>query len=248
MIQLTTACVSSVDEVKGNTSNLLFSGQILPERNAGLNGTPSVKLEPGGTCLAAVFDGSGPAGRKAAYLAASGFRAAAAELHSPEDLDALYAKLHAEIAAAAAEEFADPMSTAAVAAVVEGDRLALANLGSCRAYLMRDRSLYRLSRASAESAAQSVPPFAGEGPTLGAIAVAPFTVKGTLLPGDQLLLCTGWLPSAVEEREILCALLECETVGDSLLRLVKRAGSGNGDIAAVLLRVEAAVPPQADAE
>ncbi len=30
MIQLTTACVSSVDEDKENTSNLLFSGQILP--------------------------------------------------------------------------------------------------------------------------------------------------------------------------------------------------------------------------
>ena len=47
MIQLTTACVSRVDETKGNTSNLLFSGQILPEHNAGLNGAPSVKSEPG---------------------------------------------------------------------------------------------------------------------------------------------------------------------------------------------------------
>ena len=57
MIQLTTACVSSVDEDKENTSNLLFSGQILPERNAGLNGAPSVRLEPGAACVAAVFDG-----------------------------------------------------------------------------------------------------------------------------------------------------------------------------------------------
>ena len=66
MIQLTTACVSSVDETRGNTSNLLFSGQILPERNAGLNGAPSLKLEPGAACVAAVFDGNGTAAREAA--------------------------------------------------------------------------------------------------------------------------------------------------------------------------------------
>ena len=240
MIQLTTACVSSVDETKGNTGNLLFAGQILPERNAGLNGAPSVKLEPGAACVAAVFDGKGKAGRKAAYLAASGFRAAGAGLHGTEDLEALYAKLHTDIAAAAAEEFADPMSAAAVSAVVDGDRLALACLGACRAYLMRDKALYRLSRASAESSAQSAPPLAGEGPTLGENAVAPFTVKGTLLPGDQLLLCTGWLCAAVAEREILDALLECEAAGAALQRLAKRAGSADGDVAAVLLKAEAA--------
>ena len=106
MIQLTTACVSSVDEAKGNTSNLLFSGQILPERNGGLNGAPSVRLEPGATCVAAVFDGKGSAARKAAYLAAGAFRGAVGELHGVEDLEALYAKAHGDIAAAAAEEAA----------------------------------------------------------------------------------------------------------------------------------------------
>ena len=241
MIQLTTACVSSVDEAKGNTSNLLFSGQILPERNAGLNGAPSLKLEPGAVCLAAVFDGKGSAGRKAAYLAAGAFRSAGSELHGVEDLEALYSTIQGDISAAAAEEGAEPMATAAVAALVEGDRLSLANLGACRAYLLRDHALYRLSRASADSSSQSVPPFPGEGPALGeAAAAAPFTVKGTLLPADQLLLCTGWLCSAVDEREILHALLENETAGDALLRLVKRAGSGNGDISAVLIRAQAA--------
>ena len=240
MIQLTTACVSSVDETKGNTSNLLFTGQILPERNAGLNGAPSVKPEPGAHCVAAVFDGRGSAGRKAAYLAAGAFRAAAAELHGTEDLEALYAKTHADIAAAAAEEFADPMAAAAVAVVVDGDRLALANLGACRAYLLRDKALYRLSRAGADSPSQSAPPFPGEGPAMGEQAAAPFTLQGTLLPGDQLLLCTGWLCASVEEREILMALLENDAPGDALLRLTKRAGSGNGDIAAILLKAEAA--------
>ena len=240
MIQLTTACVSSVDEIKGNSSNLLFAGQILPERNAGLNGAPSVKLESGASCVAAVFDGKGKSGRKAAYLAASGFRAAGAGLHGTEDLEALYAKIHADISAAAAEEFADPMSAAVVSAVVEGDRLSLANLGSCRAYLLRDEALYRLSRASAESSSQSAPPLAGEGPMLGENDAAPFTVRGTLLPGDQLLLCTGWLCAAVEESEILHALLESEVASEALLRLSRRAGSGNGDVAAVLLKAEPA--------
>ena len=239
MIQLTNACASSVDEIKGNTSNLLFSGQILPEHNAGLNGAPSLKLEPGAACVAAVFDGRGDAGRRAAYLAASAFRAAAGELHSAEDLETLYTKIHNDIAAEAAED-AESMAAAAVAVCVEGDRLSLANLGACRAYLMRDRALYRLSRASADAASQSLPPLPANGPALGSDAIPPFTVKGTLLPDDQLLLCTGWLSSAVDEREILLAMLESATPSEALLRLAKRAGSGSGDIAAVLLKAEKA--------
>jgi len=237
MIQLTAACVSSVDEDKENTSNLLFSGQILPERNAGLNGAPSVRLDAGAACVAAVFDGKGPAGRKAAYIAAGAFRSAGADVHSSEDLEALYTKIHNDIAAAAAEG-AESMATAAVAAAVDGDRLSLANLGSCRAYLLRDRALYRLSRASADAASQSAPPLPGEGPLLGDEVIPPFTVKGTLLPDDQLLLCTGWLCSAVSERDILYVLLESPAPGDALQRLVKRAGRGNGDIAAVLLKAD----------
>ncbi len=240
MIQLTTACVSSVDEAKENTSNLLFSGQILPERNAGLNGAPSVRLEPGAPCIAAVFDGKGPAGRKAAYLAASAFRSSGADVHSAEDLEALYTKIHNDIAAAAAAEDGEPMAAAAVSVVVEGDRLTLANLGFCRAYLLRDKALYRLSRVSADAASQSAPPLPGEGPLLGGESVPPFTVKGTLLPDDQLLLCTGWLCSAVSERDILHVLMDSPTPGDALQRLVKRAGRGNGDITGVLLKAEPA--------
>ena len=241
MIQLTAACVSSVDEAKGNTSNLIFSGQILPERNAGLNGTPSVKLEPGASTVAAVFDGMGSEGRKAAYLAASAFRSGGSGLHGTEDLESLYTKIHNDIAAAAAAaEDIGTMSAAAAAAVVDGGALALANLGACRAYLVRDKALYRLSRASADTASQAAPPFPGAGPALGADDGAPFTVKGTLLPGDQLLLCTGWLSAAVDEREILNALLESAAPGDALQRLARRAGTGRGDIAAVLLKAEAA--------
>ncbi len=240
MIQLTTACVSSVDEAKGNTSNLLFSGQILPERNAGLNGAPSVRLEPGAACVTAVLDGRGADGRKAAYLSAGAFRAAAAELHGTEDLETLYTKIHNDIAAAAAAEDAQPMSSAAAAVVVEGDRLSLANLGSCRIYLMRDRALYRLSRASADAASQAPPPLPAGGTALGSDAVPPFTVKGTLLPGDQLLLCTGWLCSAVAEREILQTLTEYASPSDALLRLSALAGGSGGDVAAVLLKAEKA--------
>ena len=239
MIQLFTACVSSVDEAGENTSNLLFSGQILPERNAGLNGAPSLKLDPGAICVAAVFDGRGAAGRRAAYLAASAFRAAGTDLHSTEDLEALYTGIHNEIAAAAAEG-ASPMSASAVSACVAGDRLYLANLGSCRAYLLRDKSLYRLSRASADAASQSVPPLPGEGPTLGTDVIPPFTVKGTLQASDQLLLCTGWLCSAVAEREILHILLDSDMPGDALQRLAARAGRCSGDIAAVLMKAEKA--------
>ena len=241
MIQLTTACASRVDETKGNSSNLLFSGQILPERNAGLNGAPSLKLEPGALCVTAVLDGRGGAGRKAAYLAAGAFRAESSELHGPEDLETLYTRIHNDIAAAAAaDEASEPMATAAASVIVDGDRLSLANLGSCRVYLLRDRSLYRLSRASADTASQAPPPLPGGGPALGSDAVPPFTVKGTLQPGDQVLLCTGWLCAAVAEREILQTLTEYASPSDALLRLTALADGGSGDIAAVLLKAEKA--------
>lgn len=241
MIQLTTACASSVNEAKGNTSNLLFSGQILPERNAGLNGAPSMRLEPGAACVAAVFDGVGLAANKAAYLAAGAFRSTAGTLRTTEDLESLYSRIHNDICAASAAQDGLPLSAGAVSACVDGDRLALACLGSCRAYLVRGKALYLLSRASADAAPQSIPPLPGEGPALGADAVPPFTVKGTLEPGDQLLLCTGWLCAALDSREILRVLLESETPSAALQLLSRRAGSGRGDIAVVLLKADAAV-------
>ena len=242
MIQLTTACVSSVDESKGNTSNLLFSGQILPERNAGLNGAPSLTLEPGASCVAAVFDGVGPAAREAAYLAASAFRGAAGTLHGLEDLEALYAKIAGDIAVPAKKDAY--LSVAAVSACVDGDRLALASLGSCRAYLMRGRNLYLLSRESAAAAPEAAPPAPGKGAALGESDVKPFTVRGTLQPGDQLLLCTGWLCAALEAREILRVLSESETPSAALQLLVRRAGSGRGALAAVLWRAEGVEEPE----
>ncbi len=243
MIQLTTACVSSVDETKGNTSNLLFSGQILPERNAGLNGAPTLKLEPGAACVAAVFDGVGDG--RAAYLAASAFRGAADSLRRVEDLDAIFARLHNEIADAAQED--RPLAAAAVAACVEDDRLALACLGACRAYLMRGQALYLLTRECADAAPQAAPPAPGKGRMLGADAGAkPFTVKGALQPGDQLLLCTGWLCAALDAREMLRILAESESPSAALQQLARRAGSGRGDIAAVLLKAEEAAGESAE--
>ena len=238
MIQLTTACVSSVDESRGNSSNLLFSGQILPERNGGLNGAPSLKLEPGAPCVTGVFDGSGIAPNKAAYIAAAAFRSAAERLRSVEDLDTLYAQIHNDLCAASAAGDDLHLSASAVSACVDGDRLALACLGACRAYLLRDKSLYLLTRESADAAPQAAPPATDAGPKLGLDAIPPFTVKGTLLPGDQLLLCTGWLPAALDARELLRTMLESEAPGAALQQLARRAGDRRGDIAAVLLKAE----------
>ena len=243
MIQLINACVSSVDESRGNSSNLLFSGQILPERNAGLNGAPSLQLEPGKGCVAAVFDGRGDDGHKAAYLAASAFRANAENLRTAEDLESLFAHIHGDLCAAASQDI-EPPATAAVAACVSGDQLALACLGGCRAYLMRDRALFLLSRASAEVTPQTAPPAPDDGPLLGVDSVKPFTVRGALLPGDQLLLCTGWLPVALDAREMLRILVEAETPSNALQQLSRRAGNSRGDVAAVLLKAEAAEAPE----
>jgi serine/threonine protein phosphatase PrpC len=241
MIQLTNACVSSVDETRSNTSNLLFSGQILPERNAGLNGAPSLKLAAGAPCVAAVFDGAGDAANKAAYLAASAFRGAADTLRTTEDLESLFVRIHNDLRAATADRAGDALATAAAAACVDDGRLALASIGGCRAYLLRDRSLYLLSRAGADASPQAAPPAPDDGPLLGTDAAnRPFTLRGALLPGDQVLLCTGWLPAALDAREMLRVMAESETPSNALQQLSRRAGSGRGDVAAVLLKVEEA--------
>ena len=252
MIQLTTACVSSVDESRGNSSNLLFSGQILPEHNAGLNGAPSLKLDPGAACVAAVFDGVGEGACKAAYQAAGAFRAADVP-QTLEDLEVLYAHIHSALRSLSAERGGEPLTTSAASACVSGDQLALACLGGCRAYLMRERALYLLSRPGADTAPQTPPPAPDATPRLGLedsaeTASRPFTLKGTLLPGDQLLLCTGWLPAALDAREMLRTLAGAETPSDALLQLARRAGSGRGDVAAVLLKAEAAEAPAAGDE
>jgi len=246
MIQLTTSCASSVDEGKGNTSNLLFSGQILPERNAGLNGAPSLKLEPGAACVAAVFDGRGSRAGKAAYMAASAFRATADRLRTVKDLEALYAKIHGDMVAASSSEA--PLSAGAVAACVDGNMLSLASLGDCRVYLMRDRKLYMLSRESAEAAPEAAPCAPGTGDALGGSGAKPFTVKGALQPGDQLLLCTGWLCAALDAREILRTLDESATPSSALQQLARRAGARRGDIAAVLLKADGVEESEAPVE
>ncbi len=82
---------------------------------------------------------------------------------------------------------------------------------------------------------------------LGADAGAkPFTVKGALQPGDQVLLCTGWLCAALDAREMLRILAESESPSAALQQLARRAGSGRGDIAAVLLKAEEAAGESAE--
>jgi len=238
MIQLTTACVSSVDETRGNTSNLLFSGQILPERNAGLNGTPTLQLEPGARCVAAVFDGFGSNARKAAYHAAAAFRSAGDIPAALSDLESLFSSIHTELSAAAQEPVAEaPMAASAVAAAVDGDRLCLVSIGSCRAYLMRDKALYLLTRSGADAVCPSQPT-PEEGPWLGSDEAAPYTLSGPIRAGDRLLLCTGWLCAAVAPKEMLRAIAEAASPGEALQRIVGTAAGAPGDKAAILLSAE----------
>jgi len=89
MYQLTTACIcAAADTTGGNLDNLLFAGQILPEKNGGLNGTPALKLDSDWPFVAAVFTGAGPAvaARKAAYAAAASLKASGEKPTSDETL------------------------------------------------------------------------------------------------------------------------------------------------------------------
>ena len=218
MEQITAACICDVGACKdGNKTNLLFAGQILPEKNGGLAGIPVVKTDSDSPFTAAVFDGSagGRGGGKAAYIAARGFRDARSELDVGPALESLLRRIHGEIGRQAGSA-----GTAAAALCIRGDRLSLADLGGCRVYLLRDSVLYLLSRPDGSpSACLGLPP--GEPPL--------HTAGGRLHAGDRLLLYTRELPPQLTEQALLALLCDAAAPSDALGRLAQQVRAGTSD-------------------
>lgn len=227
MLTFTAGCVCNSEALQtANQDNLLFAGQILPETNGGLAGTPTAKFNQTAPFVAAVFNGQGRAGARAACFAAGAFRGVAPKLHSEQDLATLLVELHDEFSAKAPED----TGVAALAISVSADRLCMANFGACRAYLFRDRALHLLSRK--ESNAVLGDPALTE--------LRPYTISGALHSGDQLLLCTDGLYSVLDDPSILRILATESTVASFLQALLQTAWErGVSDtVTAILLRFD----------
>jgi len=233
MLQITAACVCDAGSFKDNSRiNLLYAGQILPEKNGGLPSIPYVKTDSHSPFTAAVCDGSASpvCGEHAAYLAAGAFRAFAQQISGVEDMKALLLRAHGDIVAAAAEQGAS-ISASAAAVCVRDDTLILTDTGDCRIYLQRDRSLYLLTSPSPDTS-----PFLGTSDEV----LRPHTVVGPMRSGDKLLLCTRTLPDYAAEHDILrilaSSLSPTATLGQLVLQV--RTKSAGAPVTATLIHLE----------
>jgi protein phosphatase len=199
--------------------------------------------------LVAVADGMGGAGRTASVLAVEVLRAAlAAERTVPSLLSAFRAAGQAVWRHAGDD--ADPtMGATLTAAALAGPELAVVHVGDSRAYLLRDRTLRRLTEDHTlvadlvrqgrltEDAARQHPQRAlltralGTGPD-----VEPYSVAVTVEPGDRLLLCTDGVTSVLTDEEIAAALRDPAGPGDVAAGLVRQAlaHGGQDDASAVV--------------
>lgn len=242
MFQLSVACVCNTSQNDtGNKDNLLFSGQILPETNGGLNGAPSIRVDQNQPFLAAVFTGAenASAGEKAAYIAASAFRSAGSSIRNITDLESQFLFINTQIGQQARDFSLGANGTYALAACVTGSSLSLANLGACRAYLYRNRKLYLLSQESAEGThkPETTVPYLG---LPEEAYVRPCCISGKIESGDQLLLCTPGLYDRMDELTLLKIIAEGSSPSASLEQInanaVRRTGSGS--LTAILMRFD----------
>ena len=216
MRSITASCICNVDPSAGmNRDNLLFAGQLLPERNGGLAGTPSTRAKP--PFAVAVFRGYGPegSGAAAAHRAAGALLETGAALTDGKPLAELLFPLCTETLT----EAGAPVGCGAAAVFLSEDRLSLASCGDCRAYLFRDRSLFLLTPCPGPEA-------------------KPYTISGEPLAGDRLLLCTGTLAEALSAQQLLELCTGAASDPDALQQLLQQARTqGAGDsVTAVLLR------------
>ena len=162
---------------------------------------------------------------------------------------------------AASDPAASGMGTTVTAALVEGDgRVALANVGDSRAYLLREGALRRLTEDHSVVAelvatgqisdweASSHPQRNVVTRVLGAeasVRVDTFWLEAQ--DGDLVLLCSDGLTDMVSEEEfakLLAADKSCEQIARDLVRAALAQG-GEDNVTTVLFRIGPSRSPQA---
>jgi len=220
--------------------------RTLAASDPGLVRTNNEDVAFAGRRLIAVADGMGgaPAGEVASDIV---IRALAPVERSAPDREPLAALLEAIAAAnrgirevADADPANEGMGTTVTAALLSGDRLAVAHVGDSRGYLMRGGTLRQLTRD--DTFVQALVDQGGLTPAearrhpqrslvtraVQGAPVEPATTALTAEPGDRLLLCSDGLSDVVEDHAIAWALTahpDRQQCAEQLVKLVQQAGA-----------------------
>jgi serine/threonine protein phosphatase PrpC len=188
-----------------------------------------VVREERGTLLLAVADGVGgaPGGEVAADAAVHALADrffTVGDARSVEDrlADAMRDANTAVLRAAESSEFTGAATTL-VAAVVEGARVVIGNLGDSRAYLVRAGAARQLTDDHDSPIPGGITRFAGD-----PRGVQPDVYVEELRPADRLLLCSDGLTRHVKPDEI-AATLAARTLDDGVDALVALANERGGE-------------------
>lgn len=167
------------------------------------------------------------------------------------------AEAHARIQAFAADQpWLQGMGTTLTAAVVSHGRLAVAQVGDSRAYLLRGERIIQLTRDQTWvqemiDAGTLTPEQARTSPRRNLLLQALGSTSGLsvpvaeepLRPGDILLLCSDGLCGILTDARILRIVLDAPTLRDACRELVKEANDAGGpDNITVLLAEPRARP------
>lgn len=113
-------------------------------------------------------------------------------------------------------------ATTVVAAAIRGRRLAIANLGDSRAYLLRGGKLRQLTTDHTGSQTRSITRFAGD-----PRGVRPDVFSENLHPGDRLLLCSDGVTIHLSSEELV-PILSTGTAKDAAQAIVRAAVDRGG--------------------
>jgi protein phosphatase len=210
--------------------------------------------------LFAVADGMGghEAGEIASKLAITTLRNSHADLSDAANLRKLVMQANLEVLDAPRQGIGRVgMGTTLTAAVVDNDRLLVAQVGDSRAYLMHEGSLSRVTRdhsyvqellGSGEITEAEVREHPRRGVITRVLGFEPDTrpdiFELTLEVGDRILLCSDGLHGMVEDSEIARLMLEHRTAqlcADALVRAADKAG-GQDNTTVVVVEVCSIAP------
>ena len=247
------ACACHTGKVrKKNEDNFYFDGKCMEAENRGLRHPVSFHryIKPG-MCLA-VFDGMGGEnfGEVAAFTAARTLQEEAKRLSLffvPERqfLEDTCLKMNAAVFSAAQELMTAHMGSTMVMFCFARDQVYLCNLGDSRAFRLRDRELLQLSHDHVEvlpgDSARHRKPHLNQhlGIDPEELLIEPYIAKGSLMRGDQYLLCSDGVTDMLTNLEIFELLQTADTAEGCVQALVDAAleKGGKDNITAIVCRI-----------
>ncbi|MDR2956860.1 MAG: Stp1/IreP family PP2C-type Ser/Thr phosphatase [Coriobacteriales bacterium] len=211
--------------------------------------------------LFAVADGMGghAAGEIASTLAISTLKSAREDLTDPANLKRLVMQANLTVLDAPRQGIGRAgMGTTLTAAVIDNDRLLIAQIGDSRAYLLHENKLRRVTRDHSYiqellNSGEITEAESRDHPRRGVITrvlgfesdTQPDLYELRLEVGDRLLLCSDGLHGMIEDDEIALAMTEPRTAqqcADALVRAANNAG-GQDNTTVVVVDICSIPPP-----